>query len=199
MSGRQHRRPRHGDRLHRGPIARSCSSRALSRRAIYERDGTFSPDGQTFYFTKRTIWPCFSAICVSRFRRGRWAEPEVAPFSGQYPDATPFISADGSRLYSTAAVTSTRSASTSWTPSESNLGVSALVGWGRGRWCRSKRATDPTPGLSNCRPCTCALAAPVARRIAPLRRRHHRPSERHIEIARRPTARALSDCRRSPR
>ena len=65
----------------------------------YERDGTFSPDGQTFYFTKRTIWPYFSAICVSRFRRGRWTEPDVAPFSGQYPDATPFISADGSRLY----------------------------------------------------------------------------------------------------
>ena len=65
----------------------------------YERDGTFSPDGKTFYFTKRTIWPYFSAICVSRFRGGRWTEPEVASFSGQYPDATPFMSADGSRLY----------------------------------------------------------------------------------------------------
>ena len=65
----------------------------------YERDGTFTPDGQTFYFTKRTIWPYFSAICVSRLRRGRWTEPEVAPFSGQYPDGTPFISTDGSRLY----------------------------------------------------------------------------------------------------
>jgi hypothetical protein len=32
-------------------------------------------------------------------RNGHWTEPEVAPFSGQYPDATPFISADGSRLY----------------------------------------------------------------------------------------------------
>src|SRR5689334_25253343 len=65
----------------------------------YERDGTFSPDGNTFYFTKRTIWPYFSAICVSHFRHGRWTEPDVASFSGQYPDATPFISGDGSRLY----------------------------------------------------------------------------------------------------
>src|SRR5437764_2128106 len=65
----------------------------------HERDGTFSPDGETFYFTKRTIWPYFSAICVSHLRNGHWTQPEVAPFSGQYPDATPFISADGSRLY----------------------------------------------------------------------------------------------------
>lgn len=65
----------------------------------YERDGTFTPDGQRFYFTKRTIWPYFSAICVSHLEQGRWSEPEVAPFSGQYPDATPSISPDGSRLY----------------------------------------------------------------------------------------------------
>jgi hypothetical protein len=65
----------------------------------YERDGTFSPDGKTFYFTKRTIWPSFSAICVSHLRGGRWTEPEVAPFSGQYADVTPFISPDGAHLY----------------------------------------------------------------------------------------------------
>ena len=65
----------------------------------YERDGTFSPDGETFYFSKRTIWPYFSAVCVSHFRHGRWTKPEVASFSGQYPDATPFVSRDGSRLY----------------------------------------------------------------------------------------------------
>ena len=65
----------------------------------YERDGTFSPDGKTFYFTKRTIWPYFSAICVSHFRNGRWTEPDVASFSGQYADGMPFISVDGLRLY----------------------------------------------------------------------------------------------------
>jgi hypothetical protein len=65
----------------------------------YERDGTFSRDGKTFYFTKRTMWPYFSAICVSQLRNGRWSEPEVAPFSGQYSDLTPFVSPDGAHLY----------------------------------------------------------------------------------------------------
>ena len=65
----------------------------------YERDGTFTPDGKTFYFTKRTIWPQLSTICVSVFRRGTWREPEVAPFSGQFSDATPSVSVDGARLY----------------------------------------------------------------------------------------------------
>lgn len=65
----------------------------------YERDGTFTPDGRTFYFTKRTIWPGFSTICVSYLKNGKWTTPAVAPFSGQYADLTPFVSADGSRLY----------------------------------------------------------------------------------------------------
>lgn len=65
----------------------------------YERDGTFTPDGKTFFYTKRTIWSYFSAICVSYYKNGDWTEPEVAPFSGQYPDAMPFISPDGTRLY----------------------------------------------------------------------------------------------------
>ena len=65
----------------------------------YERDGTFSPDGKTFYFTKRTIWPYFSVVCVSHFRNGRWTGPDVASFSGQYADGMPFVSVDGSHLY----------------------------------------------------------------------------------------------------
>ncbi|MEO8451527.1 MAG: hypothetical protein ABI647_17165 [Gemmatimonadota bacterium] len=65
----------------------------------YERDGTFTPDGRSFYFTKRTIWPYFSAICVSHLRGGRWSEPAVAPFSGRYSDATPSVSPDGAHLY----------------------------------------------------------------------------------------------------
>lgn len=65
----------------------------------YERDATFTPDGTTFFYTKRTMWSYFSAICVSYFRNGSWTKPEVASFSGQYPDAMPFVSPDGSRLY----------------------------------------------------------------------------------------------------
>ncbi|MEO8276232.1 MAG: hypothetical protein ABI639_08420 [Thermoanaerobaculia bacterium] len=65
----------------------------------YERDGTFTPDGREFYFTKRTMWPSHYTICVTRWVKGKWIEPEVAPFSGQYSDLTPFISSDGSKLY----------------------------------------------------------------------------------------------------
>jgi len=35
----------------------------------------------------------------SHFRDGKWIAPEVAPFSGQYSDADPFITADGSKFF----------------------------------------------------------------------------------------------------
>src|SRR5689334_8163503 len=65
----------------------------------YERDEALSPDGHTLYFTKRTIWPYFSVICVSRLVHGHWTEPEIAPFSGRYPDATPAFAPNGKTLY----------------------------------------------------------------------------------------------------
>jgi Periplasmic component of the Tol biopolymer transport system len=65
----------------------------------FESHPAFSPDGKTLYFVRST--PNFSlwTILVSRFAEGRWSTPEVAPFSGQYSDADPFITSDGSRLY----------------------------------------------------------------------------------------------------
>jgi Tol biopolymer transport system component len=65
----------------------------------YERDEALSPDGHALYFTKRTIWPYFSVICVSHLVNGQWTEPEIAPFSGRYPDATPAFAPDGKTLY----------------------------------------------------------------------------------------------------
>jgi Tol biopolymer transport system component len=64
-----------------------------------ESHPAFMPDGRTLYFLKNT--PDFShwTIVVSRFERGRWGEPEVAPFSGQYSDADPFITPDGQRFF----------------------------------------------------------------------------------------------------
>lgn len=64
----------------------------------YELNSTFTPDGQSVYFTKSTPAMTFWTIVVSHYRSGRWSEPEVAPFSGQYSDADPFIAPDGSRL-----------------------------------------------------------------------------------------------------
>ena len=65
----------------------------------FDSHPAFTPDGKTLYFLRST--PTFSlwTIVFSRFENGRWNTPEVAPFSGQYSDADPFITADGSRLY----------------------------------------------------------------------------------------------------
>jgi Tol biopolymer transport system component len=65
----------------------------------YETHPAFTPDGRELYFVKSTPTFSFWTILVSRFADGRWSEPQVAPFSGQYSDADPFITADGSRLY----------------------------------------------------------------------------------------------------
>lgn len=65
----------------------------------YESHATFTPDGQEIYFLKMA--PNFSrwSIFVSRYKNGAWSQPEVAPFSGQYQDADPYITADGKHFY----------------------------------------------------------------------------------------------------
>jgi hypothetical protein len=65
----------------------------------YESHAAFTPDGREVYFLK--LAPNFSrwTIFVSRYNDGRWSEPEVAPFSGQYQDADPYITADGKHFY----------------------------------------------------------------------------------------------------
>ena len=65
----------------------------------YDTHPAFTPDGQTLYFIRSTPDFNYWAILVSHFAKDRWSTPEVAPFSGQYSDADPFITADGSRLY----------------------------------------------------------------------------------------------------
>ena len=65
----------------------------------YESHPAFTPDGRTLYFLKNSPDFSFWTIVVSHFRNGRWSKPEVAPFSGRYSDADPFITADGSKLY----------------------------------------------------------------------------------------------------
>ena len=64
-----------------------------------ESHPAFTPDGRMLYFLKNT--PDFShwTIVVSRFEQGRWSAPVVAPFSGQYSDADPFITPDGQRFF----------------------------------------------------------------------------------------------------
>ena len=65
----------------------------------FDSHPAFTPDGRTLYFLRST--PNFNlwTILFTRFEKGAWRTPEVAPFSGQYSDADPFITPDGSRLY----------------------------------------------------------------------------------------------------
>ena len=65
----------------------------------YESHAAFTPDGREMYFLKMA--PNFSrwTIFVSRYKDGNWLAPEVAPFSGQFQDADPYITADGKHFY----------------------------------------------------------------------------------------------------
>jgi Tol biopolymer transport system component len=65
----------------------------------HESHPAFSPDGSEIYFLKNMPDFSFWTIVVSSYKNGKWSEPEVAPFSGQYSDADPFITPDGKRLY----------------------------------------------------------------------------------------------------
>jgi Tol biopolymer transport system component len=65
----------------------------------FDSHPAFTPDGNMLYFVRST--PTFNlwTILVSRFEKGKWGTPEVAPFSGQYSDADPFITPDGLFFY----------------------------------------------------------------------------------------------------
>ena len=67
-----------------------------------EAGGVFSPDGEEFYFVKlnpATTFPRIGLLCVSRWRDGKWSEPEALPFSGKYLDFPPRLSPDGKTMY----------------------------------------------------------------------------------------------------
>jgi Tol biopolymer transport system component len=60
--------------------------------------GTFTPDGNTVFFTKSVLRSYIYVICYSELKNGKWQEPKVAPFSGQYRDFDPVISPDGTKM-----------------------------------------------------------------------------------------------------
>jgi hypothetical protein len=63
-----------------------------------ESHAVLAPDGTTLYFLKNSPNFDFWTIVTSRWQSGRWGEPKVAPFSGQWSDADPFLTEDGSKL-----------------------------------------------------------------------------------------------------
>ncbi|WP_148660825.1 TolB family protein [Marinilabilia salmonicolor] len=65
-----------------------------------EAYGALGPDGDEFYYciTEKGV---FSAILATRFHDGFWTYPEVVSFSGEYMDASPFVTPDGRFLFFT--------------------------------------------------------------------------------------------------
>jgi hypothetical protein len=60
---------------------------------------TFSSNGDEMYWS---VFPYFRSpqvILFSRQLHDKWTEPEAAPFSGQYSDGNPSLSADGKKLF----------------------------------------------------------------------------------------------------
>jgi Tol biopolymer transport system component len=55
---------------------------------------TFTPDGNTLLFTRSTAG--WSAILEAHRVNGTWTEPQLASFSGEWPDSSPGIAPDGS-------------------------------------------------------------------------------------------------------
>jgi hypothetical protein len=51
------------------------------------------------YFTLQSFQEEFSAILVVKNENGKWGQPSVVNFSGQYSDLEPFITADGLKIY----------------------------------------------------------------------------------------------------
>ena len=65
----------------------------------YESHPHFTLSGDTVYFVKSAPDLSKWTICVSYFRGNKWTVPQIAPFSGQYWDADPFITKDGKEFY----------------------------------------------------------------------------------------------------
>ena len=63
-----------------------------------ELNAIFSKDGKLFYFTRKNDNGLYQ-IWEMRMEDHGWSKPRVAPFSGVYEEADPFISPDGRFLY----------------------------------------------------------------------------------------------------
>jgi len=55
---------------------------------------TFSPDGKRIEFTRSGL--SWGFILESELKGGKWAEPVIAPYSGEWPDSSPTEAWDGS-------------------------------------------------------------------------------------------------------
>lgn len=65
----------------------------------FDSHPAFTPDGKTLYFVRSSPTFNFWTIVATHFKNNKWSSPEVISISGQYRDADPFITKDGSQFY----------------------------------------------------------------------------------------------------
>jgi hypothetical protein len=65
----------------------------------FDFSGSFTPDGNEFYFTYSNSNWSGNSIMVSRNENGYWTAPVVVPFSGGDVDWSVYISPDGQKLF----------------------------------------------------------------------------------------------------
>ncbi|MEP7377476.1 MAG: hypothetical protein ABI675_28995 [Chitinophagaceae bacterium] len=65
-----------------------------------ERDFAMSPDGTEIFYTLQSPQPGFQTILyIKKDSKGKWSQPEVAPFAGNYSDLEPAFSPDGKKIF----------------------------------------------------------------------------------------------------
>ena len=64
-----------------------------------ETSATFTPDEKTVYFTRSDFQFSDNTILESHFAGGKWKEPEVASFSGEWRDSEPHVAPNGTKLF----------------------------------------------------------------------------------------------------
>ncbi|XMB73044.1 hypothetical protein RJI07_03810 [Mycoplasmatota bacterium WC30] len=70
----------------------------ISTEANTEFAGTFSPDYEQYFYTRRTVGGT-NRLYYTAFIDGSWTTPELSPISLNVPESEPFITNDGSMLY----------------------------------------------------------------------------------------------------
>jgi len=63
-----------------------------------ELNTVFSPDGTELFWSIALPEQNGGVIMMAKLVNGKWSTPEIAPFSGQYPDWDPFFTPDGKRI-----------------------------------------------------------------------------------------------------
>ena len=82
------------------PAKLSLLAEDIISTAMNERDFAISPDGQEIYYTVSTPKSTFQTIVVSKkLSSGKWSQPEIVSFAGEFSDLEPAFSADGKTLY----------------------------------------------------------------------------------------------------